>query len=196
MLSETGDEPEQPGDQVVVTPEMRERNLTEKGLAFRISFCENNFKTALSAWRRRSNKVSVLMSDCQDADILREHRGLVENALEELTMKVHQLKAVKDSVLVETEKLEQVESDHLRLMQGISECIREIESQRYEVGSNASSIKSAHSKSSRSSGKSDISKISDAAVRRAALKTKLKYIDIESKFKAELQKIKTIKKWK
>ena len=49
-------------------------------------------------------------------------------------MKVHQLKAVKDSVLVETEKLEQVESDHLRLMQGISECIREIESQRSEVG--------------------------------------------------------------
>ena len=69
-------------------------------------------------------------------------------------MKVHQLKAVKDSVLVETEKLEQVESDHLRLMQGISECIRRIESQRYEVGSNASSIKSAHSKSSLSSGKS------------------------------------------
>lgn len=56
---------------------------------------------------------------------------------------------------------------------------------------------SAHSKSSRSSGKSDILKISDAAARRAALKTKLKYIDIESKFKAELQKIKTIKKkWK
>ena len=50
MLSETGDEPEQPGDQVVVTPEMRERNLTEKGLVFRISFCENNFKTALSLW--------------------------------------------------------------------------------------------------------------------------------------------------
>lgn len=128
MLSETGDEPEQPSDQVVVTPEMRERNLTEKGLAFRISFCENNFKTALSAWWRRSNKVLVLMSDCQDADILREHRGLVENMLEELTMKAHQLKAVKDSVLVETEKLEQVESDHLRLMKGISECIRGIES--------------------------------------------------------------------
>lgn len=79
MLSETGDEPEQPSDQVVVIPEMRERNLTEKGLAFRISFCKNNFKTALSAWRRRSNKISVLMSNCQDADILREHRGLVEN---------------------------------------------------------------------------------------------------------------------
>lgn len=68
------------------------------------------------------------MSDCQDADILREHRGLVENMLEELTMKAHQLKAVKDSVLVETEKLEQVESDHLRLMKGISECIPGIES--------------------------------------------------------------------
>lgn len=194
MLSETGEEQEQPCDQEVVSPEIRERNLTERGLAFRISFHENNFKTALSTWRLKSSKVSVLMSDCQDADILREHRGLVENALQELIMKVHQLKAVKDDVLTETEKLEQVESDHLRLMQDISECIREIESQRYEVRSNASSIKSARSKSSRSSEKSDISKISDAAARRAALQTKLKYIDVESKFKAELQKIRTIKK--
>lgn len=148
-MSETGEEPEQPCDEVVVTPEMRERNFTERGLAFRISFYEDNFKTALSTWRRRSNKVSVLMSDWQDADILREHRGLVNGALEELILKMHQLKAVKDNILVETEKLEQEESDHLRLMQNISECIREIESQRYEVRSSASSSRSARSKSSR-----------------------------------------------
>ena len=56
------------------------------------------------------------------------------------------------------------------------------------------SSSSSRSSRSRSSTKSGISKMSDLSVRKAALKTKLKYLDIESKFKVELQKIQTIKK--
>ena len=73
------------------------------------------------------------------------------------------------------------------LMRKISNRIQEIESQKYEVVSNKSSSSSSSSRS-RSSTKSGISKISDLSVRKAALKTKLKYLDIESKFKVELQK--------
>ena len=36
--------------------------------------------------------------------------------------------------------------------------------------------------------------MSDAAVKKATLKAKLKYLDVESKIKAELQKIKTLNK--
>ena len=73
--------------------------------------------------------------------------------------------------------------------------IRELDSVKYELGSNVSgkSFKSAISTSqSSSSKKSDSSRISNVAAKKAALKTKLKYIDIESKCLAELQKIKTI----
>ena len=38
-----------------------------------------------------------------------------------------------------------------------------------------------------------MSKISDVAARKAALQAKLKYIDVESKCKAQLQKIQTMK---
>ena len=195
-MSDSGKESEQPCNQTMVNPEAREQKLNEKGLAYRISLLESNYKTALSSWRRRSNKLSVLMADCQDVTLLREHRDKVENALEELRIGVDQLQGLKDNVIAETEKLEQVESDHQNLMRSICECIREIESQKYEIASNASS-KSSCSKSSRSSRTSRISnmsRISDAAVRKAALQTKLKYIDIESKLKAEWQKIRTIKK--
>lgn len=183
----------QPAEQVSVERETRTRTQTEKGREYRVTFLENNFKAALSVWRRASNKASVLMSDCQDADILRAHRGSLEAALDEFHIKFYQLQGLKEDVSIESEKIEQADIEHHRIMQSICECIREIESQKYEVRSNVSS-KSAHSKSSRTSSKSDISKISDAAARKAAYKAELKYIDIESKFNAELKKIRTIKK--
>ena len=73
-------------------------------------------------------------------------------------------------------------------MYKISNRIQEIESQKYEIVSNKSSSSSLSSRS-RSSITSVFSKISDLSVRKAALKTKLKYLDIESKFKVQ-----TIKK--
>ena len=111
-MCDSGEESEQPCDQTMVNTEAHEQKLNEKGLAYRISLLESNYKTALSSWRRRSNKLSVLMADCQDVTLLREHRDKVENALEELRIGVDQLQGLKDNVIAETEKLEQVESDH------------------------------------------------------------------------------------
>ncbi|MCG7868680.1 MAG: hypothetical protein JAY74_20200, partial [Candidatus Thiodiazotropha taylori] len=117
----------QPAEQVSVERETRTRTQTEKGREYRVTFLENNFKAALSVWRRASNKASVLMSDCQDADILRAHRGSLEAALDEFHIKFYQLQGLKEDVSIESEKIEQADIEHHRIMQSICECIREIE---------------------------------------------------------------------
>ena len=137
-------------------------------------------------------KLTVLLSDCRDPDTLRLQRNNLETAFDELHTKYYQLEGLKDDVSAESEKLDQTESDHQRLMHNISECIRDLEDQKYETRSNASS-RSLRSKMSRGSAKSDVSKMSDTAVKKATLKAELKYIDVECKFKAELQKIQTLK---
>lgn len=81
-------------------------------------------------------------------------------------------------------------------MQSATQRIREIESIKYEISSQASnrSLQSAISNShSTSSNKSNTPRIPVLSAKKAALKTKLKYIDLESKCLAELQKIQTIK---
>ena len=101
-------------------------------------------------------------------------------------MKFYQFQGLKENVSVEAERLAQIEIAYQRLMQSISECIHHLRSQKYEVRSSISS-RLSRSKSSRRSVKSDISKISYAAARKAALKAELKYIDVDTKIKAKLQ---------
>ena len=74
---------EQAAEQTPLDRESRTRTLTERGREHKIIFYENNFKIAFSVWRRTSNKITVLLSDYQDADILRMHRNNLETALEE-----------------------------------------------------------------------------------------------------------------
>ena len=105
LLEQTG----QSAEQVSIDRESRTRTLTEKDRDYRITFLENNFKTALSVWRGASNKASVLMSDCQDADILRIHRNSLKTALEEFHMKLYQLYGLNENVSVEAERLNQIE---------------------------------------------------------------------------------------
>ena len=74
--------------------------------------------------------------------------------------------------------------------------IREIDSLKYEIGFNVSSksFQSAISKSQSSSSKrSDSSRISNVAAKKTVLKAKLKYINMESKYLTDLQKIQTMK---
>ena len=106
------------------------------------------------------------------------------------------LQSITDYYAAEGAKFEEIELQHQDLMNRVSLRVQELEGQRYDLASQSSgrSGRSSRSTSTIRSKKSNISKISDAAVRHAALKTKLKYIDIESKFKAELDKIQTIKK--
>ena len=87
-------------------------------------------------------------------------------------------------------------------MQNLSSCIRASERQGLDSQSFHSASKptkstvsrSRNSKLSHKSRKSTISRISDVAIRKTTLETELEYIDAESKCKAELLKIQTIKK--
>ena len=181
---------EQAAEQTPLDRESRTRTLTERGREHKINFYKNNFKTALSVWQRTSNKITVLLSDCQDADILKMHRNNLEIALEEYHMKFYPLEGLKENISAEANRLDQIEGEHQHLMHSISEYIRDLDNQKYKTREIAS-CRSARSRASHASSvRSDISKMSDAAVKKATLKAELKYIDVESKIKAELQKIK------
>ena len=169
----------------------RLRTKTPKRVEYEIF--EQKFKSAVSAWRKQYNRALMMISDTPDTDLIKAHRDAVQNSLDDVCYVFQYLQKIKETTVAEEEKIENAEIQHQDLMHKISNRIQEIESQKYEVVSNKSSSSSRSSRS-RSSTKSGISKISDLSVRKAALKTKLKYLDIESKFKVELQKIQTIKK--
>lgn len=170
----------------------RSRTRTERGAEYDVSLYEQKFKSAISAWRRQSNRTSMILSDSPDVDLIRAHRDSVQGAFDELTVVFQQLQGLREDSFPEAAKFEDIELQHQDLMHRVSLHILELENKNYETASQ-SSHHSSRSKSSVKSKRSNISKISDAAARQAALKTKLKYIDIESKFKAELEKIQTIK---
>ena len=171
----------------------RLRTKTPKGVEYEINVFEQKFKSAVSAWRKQYNRALMMISDTPDTDLIKAHRDAVQNSLDDVCYVFQHLQKIKETTVAEEEKFENAEIQHQDLMHKISNRIQEIESQKYKVVSNKSSSSSRSSRS-RSSTKSGISKMSDLSVRKAALKTKLKYLDIESKFKVELQKIQTIKK--
>ncbi|MCG7878635.1 MAG: DUF1759 domain-containing protein, partial [Candidatus Thiodiazotropha endolucinida] len=171
----------------------RSRTRTERGAEYDVSLYEQKFKSAISTWRRQSNRTSTILSDSPDVDLIRAHRDSVQGAFDELTVVFQQLQALREDSFPEAAKFEDIELQHQDLMHRVSLRILELENKNYETASQSSHHSSSRSKSSVKSKQSNISKISDAAARQAALKTKLKYIDIESKFKAELEKIQTIK---
>ena len=162
----------------------RERSMTDKGRDYQISLRENHFKTAISSWRRLSNKTSVLLSDCKDVDSSRNQRDLLQYSLEELDTKYQQLMEVKDNVSVENEKLENIEVEHQRIMQMVSAKIVEIENEEFVTKSTVSN-RSKSSKSSHRSKGSNISKLSNAAVRQI---TQIKHCKTNTRPKTEPSK--------
>ena len=167
----------------------RGRTMTEKGRTYQISLLEEGFKTSISSWRRQSNKLSSIMTDSNDIVTIRNHRDLLDNKFEELSKAFERLQECKEDHSTEAERFETVETDHQHVMLNVAQLIRELNLQRQEISSNRS-FRSAMSMNSKHS---NMSKISDVAARKAALQAKLKYIDVESKCKAQLQKIQTMK---
>ena len=184
---------DQPDPSTDLAAGSRLRNKTAKGAEYEIYVYEQKFKSAVSAWRKQFNRALMMISDTPDTDLIKAHRDSIQNSLDEVSYVFQYLQRIKETTVADEEKFENAEIQHQDLMQKISARIQEIERQKYEVVSNKSSNRSTHLSRSRSSTKSGISKISNLSTKKAALKAKLKYLDIESKFKTELQKIKTIK---
>ena len=180
----------QPDPSADLAPGTRLRNKTAKGAEYEIELYEQKFKSAVSTWRKQFNRALVMISDMRDQDLIKAHRDAVQDCVDAVGFAFQYLKSIKENVSIEEEKFETMEIQHQELMQKISSQLQEIENIRYEVASSKGSSNSVYSSHSRSSG---ISKISNLSTRKAALRAKLKYLDIESKYKTELQKIKTIK---
>lgn len=171
---------------------VRQRTQTQKGLEYQISLNEQKFKSSASAWRRQNTCALRILSDSPDVDLIRGHRDSVQRCFDDLCLVFDNLQGMQETCKAEAAKFEEIELQHQDLMQNIASRIQDLENTKDENASLSSHV--SRSASSQRSRKSNISRISDAATRHAALKTKLKFIDIESKFKAELKKLQTIKK--
>ena len=122
----------------------------------------------------------------------------MQDTFDELSTVFENLQSVKDDYSAEAAKFEGIESDHQQCMSTVDHRIHDLDMQNQEVVSNRSfrsaiSTSSKRSGSSKTSERSNASKISDANAKKAILQAKLKFIDIESKCKAQLQKVQTMK---
>ena len=154
---------------------------------------KKKFNSAISAWRRQSNNLLVEVSDSDSVHTIREQRDLFQTCLDTVCSIFEHLQSLNDDVKLEAAKVENIEIEHQQIIKNVTQHIRETVSIKYEIGSNVSSksFQSAISKSQSSSSKrSESSKISNVAAKKAVLKAKLKYIDLESKCLADLQKSK------
>ena len=68
---------------------------SEKGLQYQSSTFEKMFNSAVSAWRRQSNKLLVEVSDSDSVDTIREQRGLFQNSLDTVCSIFEHLQSLK-----------------------------------------------------------------------------------------------------
>ena len=166
-----------------------ERIMSERGTDYRISLLENKFKSAISSWRKQSNRILNMITDSNNTVVIRNNRDSLQNKLDEMSEVLETLQQIKEDCSTEANLFENIEADHQIIITRVSERISELDSQRQEVSPNKS-LRSARSTSSKDS---NASKFSDAVARKAVLQAKFKYIEMESKCKAELKKIQMMK---
>ena len=95
------------------------------------------------------------------------------------------MQQIKGDCSTEAKIFENIEADHQKIITRVFKRISELDSQRQDVSSNKF-FRSARCTSSKDS---NASKFSDAVARKAVLQAKqLKYIEMESKCKAEFKK--------
>ena len=184
----------------------RSRKPTEKGGWWQIETLQNNFKRAVSAWRSKYNGMTILLSDSKNADEIRNSRQRLAECMEEVESiyrHITRLISESESVVehpdlihdIETEITKKYESyavENSKLVIDIGYRIRELEEAKSEISSKHSG-KSRSLRSAASSRRSNVSQRSDTAIKAAELKTKLRYMELESKAQLELDKIRTIR---
>ncbi|CAG2211710.1 unnamed protein product [Mytilus edulis] len=179
--------------------------MTEKGLFWQLDTLQQNLKKAISAWHSKHNKLSILLSDSDDLAEIRATRDSLVKCMSQIEDIYRHLSRLLSGVGSEhsqlaseigtdiSQKFEQCETDTATILKEITkriQCIDEVKSERSSRRSSRSN-RSVSERSHVSSRISNASKLSETAARAAELKTKLKYIEAESKAKLELDKIQT-----
>lgn len=177
----------------------RTHKLTDKGLQYERELRERNFKAAVSSWRTSINKMSILLSDFDDIDKIREGRDKIEKSLTDVNLVFNRVKELHNPDEPVNESisalLENLEIEHQQIMSRIADRICEIRAEGSTVSRvSLSSSRSKSSTVSKRSSTSAVSKRSNVAMAAAVLRTKLKYIDVEAKSKAEHERVVTQRK--
>lgn len=165
--------------------------FTEKGLEWRIDQEKKKLRSLYSTWRVQCNDVWVLLSDSSDQDKLRSARDQLCKFYVELGdcyAKLGRLIDVSSFDPQLYDKMDLVGQEHSKVLQSISCHLLQ------QSKDESTSQISAHSRASNWSKHSNASRRSDSLLKAAELKAKLKYIDLEAKAKADLEKIQTMQK--
>ena len=194
-------------DGSLVKSNVRVRVPTEKGQIYQEDQATKNFRTSVSNWSRHVTNCQTQISDCRDANILREIRNNVEtkgNAV--IDSYLHYTNVMREPASEICERYENFEQQNLNVISNITDAIRCIENDKVSVRSRSSASKSVRSdasvKSKRSvrssaskSVRSDASIKSqrvEAAAEAAALQVELKHFDAINEQKLKLEKARKI----
>lgn len=175
------------------TVQKRTKKFTEKGLEWQMEMHSKKFSSLHGVLHTLVTKTESLLTS-KDVEALKAHVHALQTNLRVLTETCDRLRGLlilaeqEDKVHQVNIDLESVANHTNNIVIRGERRVREIENEEFETATNYS--KRTHS--SRRSKLSNSSR-SEAAAEAAALRAKLKYIDIEAKTKAELDRLETMR---
>ena len=174
--------------------------MTDKGFHWKLENLAKDFTTNITQWRKQANEIQVLLSDSKDTQEIRN----VQNILMDTMSRLKATYSTKDAHFTDSNgkategtrtleefqgKYDEIANDHHTVLRNITYCLQDLE---FDSASRNSS-RTSRSRSSRTSRSSYLSRTSrkstEAMVEAAALKAKLKYIDVKAKHKVDLERI-------
>ena len=180
----------------------RTGKMTDKGFSWKLENLAKDFTATIAQWRKQANEIQVLLSDSKNTQEIRNGRNMLMDIMSRLEATYNTIDAhFTDSNGKEADgtrtleefqgKYDGIANDHHTLLRNVTSCLRDLE---FDSASRNSS-KTSRSHSSRTSRSSHLSRTSrkptEAMVEAAALKAKLRYIDVEAKHNADLERIRT-----
>ncbi|KAK3085303.1 hypothetical protein FSP39_001304 [Pinctada imbricata] len=173
----------------------RSRKMTDRGRLWKLEGLTNDFNLKSKRWRRSACHIEILLSDSTDPIKIRENRESLVSMFSNLEVtfgRIVHLCVEDDGIHADCKttfdefdgRFEAIQVEHHAILKDIKKSLIELEGESRSV-----SGKSRGSHTSRSSSHSSRNTKVDAA----ALRAKLKYVDIEARHKADLDKVQIMK---
>ena len=167
--------------------------MTEKGIEWQIENHFKKFRSLISVLRTCIAKTESLLPHTKDVESITDHKNALQTNFRDTSETCDRLRGLL--ILAEFEnKLQQVNIDFESISHEASNILSVVENRVLEI-ENEEFVTATKftTRSSRRSKTSNSPKRSEAAAEAAALRAKLKYIDLEAKTKADLEKLRTMR---
>ena len=176
--------------------------MTDKGFYWKLENLAKDFTATIAQWRKQANEIRVFLSDSKNTQEIRNGRNMLMDIMSRLEATYSTIDAhftdsngkAADGMRTLEEfqgKYEGRANDHHTFLRNVTSCLRDLEF----ASASKNTCRTSRSHSSRTSRSSHLSRTSrkstEAMVEAATLKAKLKYIDVEAKHKADLERIRT-----